>query len=69
MSLKKKFVKPNNVYFFQQKMIWSDLVVKNNCHPFKLVILTWAHLPPWILLSFSIRSLCEKDLGKNTTLY
>ncbi|EEB13655.1 cytochrome oxidase biogenesis protein, putative [Pediculus humanus corporis] len=55
-------MKKQRAFITQQKMIWSDLVVKNNCHPFKLVILTWAHLPPWILLSFSIRSLCEKDL-------
>ncbi|KAK6637403.1 hypothetical protein RUM44_007820 [Polyplax serrata] len=41
------------------KRIFDELMVKNNCHPFKLVILSWSQFPIWMFLSYTLRGLTD----------
>ncbi|XP_018564114.1 mitochondrial inner membrane protein COX18 [Anoplophora glabripennis] len=36
---------------------WNDLIVRENCHPFKASLLLWFQIPMWISLSVAIRNL------------
>lgn len=36
---------------------WNELVVKENCHPAKTMIVLWGQIPLWIMMSVSIRNL------------
>jgi len=36
---------------------WNNLIIRDNCHPFKASILLWFQIPLWISLSISFRNL------------
>lgn len=36
---------------------WNNLIVRDNCHPAKTMILLWIQLPLWIFQSVAIRNL------------
>ncbi|XP_076272908.1 cytochrome c oxidase assembly protein COX18, mitochondrial isoform X2 [Rhynchophorus ferrugineus] len=36
---------------------WNNLIVRDNCHPFKSTILFWFQIPMWVSLSVSLRNL------------
>ncbi|XP_063985126.1 cytochrome c oxidase assembly protein COX18, mitochondrial isoform X2 [Diachasmimorpha longicaudata] len=42
--------------WFREK--WSELIIRENCHPMKGFVLILTQLPLWISLSASIRNLC-----------
>lgn len=39
------------------KKQWNNLIIRDNCHPFKASVLLWVQLPMWICLSVSFRNL------------
>lgn len=36
---------------------WNNLIIRDNCHPAKTIILLWIQLPLWICQSVAIRNL------------
>ncbi|XP_076328162.1 cytochrome c oxidase assembly protein COX18, mitochondrial isoform X1 [Tachypleus tridentatus] len=44
----------------------SELIVRDNCHPFKATILIWFQLPMWISLSFALRNMAFMFPYQNT---
>ncbi|KAJ8927885.1 hypothetical protein NQ314_019629 [Rhamnusium bicolor] len=36
---------------------WNNLIVRDNCHPFKASLLLWFQIPMWISLSVALRNL------------
>uniref|UniRef100_A0A0K8SM43 Membrane insertase YidC/Oxa/ALB C-terminal domain-containing protein n=1 Tax=Lygus hesperus TaxID=30085 RepID=A0A0K8SM43_LYGHE len=44
-------------YKIEMKKRWDDLVVKNNCHPFKSTVTLWVQIPTWIFFSAALRNL------------
>ncbi|CAH2000404.1 unnamed protein product [Acanthoscelides obtectus] len=36
---------------------WNNLIVRENCHPFKASLLLWFQIPMWVSLSVAIRNL------------
>ncbi|XP_069680104.1 cytochrome c oxidase assembly protein COX18, mitochondrial isoform X2 [Periplaneta americana] len=45
------------IYNRSLKKQWNDLVIRDNCHPFKASLLVWVQLPMWIFLSVALRNL------------
>ncbi|XP_049693881.2 cytochrome c oxidase assembly protein COX18, mitochondrial [Helicoverpa armigera] len=39
------------------KKQWNNLIVRDNCHPFKASLLIWFQLPVWVCMSFALRNL------------
>lgn len=39
------------------KQQWDKLIVRDNCHPFKVTLLLWFQIPMWISFSISLRNL------------
>lgn len=46
-----------NVFNRSVKKQWTALIVRENCHPFKTMIVLWAQIPLWITQSVAIRNL------------
>ncbi|XP_058459172.1 cytochrome c oxidase assembly protein COX18, mitochondrial [Malaya genurostris] len=36
---------------------WNNLIVRENCHPAKTMIVLWGQIPLWIIMSVSIRNM------------
>ncbi|KAB7504727.1 Mitochondrial inner membrane protein COX18 [Armadillidium nasatum] len=45
------------MYNRSARKLWKDLIVKENCHPFKTTILLFVQLPMWIILSAAFRNM------------
>lgn len=43
--------------FLQLRKQWNKLIVRDNCHPAKTMILLWTQIPLWIINSVSLRNL------------
>lgn len=52
-------------WYFQVRRIYKDLIVRENCHPFKTVILHLVQIPFWILLTLSLRRISIPKHGTN----
>lgn len=39
------------------KKQWNNLIVRDNCHPFKASLLIWFQIPIWVCMSFALRNL------------
>lgn len=50
-------IKISNYFLSQLKKQWNLLIIRENCHPAKSLILLWAQIPLWIIQSVSIRNL------------
>lgn len=49
---------PNQIYFiFQLRVQYSKLIVNENCHPAKSMVILLGQIPLWIIQSMSIRNL------------
>ncbi|XP_043505914.1 cytochrome c oxidase assembly protein COX18, mitochondrial isoform X3 [Polistes fuscatus] len=46
------------MYILSVRKAWKDLIVRDNCHPMKTVILAYIEIPILIILTFSLRNLC-----------
>lgn len=50
-----------NYYLFlfplQIRKQWQKLIVRDNCHPFKTIIVLWGQIPLWIFQSIALRNL------------
>lgn len=42
---------------FQVTNQWNKLIVRDNCHPLKSMIVVWGQMPLWIIQSVSLRNL------------
>lgn len=60
-TAKKQFdltdVQTRNLYKISLKKQWTNLIIRDNCHPLKASLLIWFQIPLWISLSFSLRNL------------
>ncbi|XP_001653719.2 mitochondrial inner membrane protein COX18 [Aedes aegypti] len=45
------------MYNHSLKKQWNNLVVRENCHPAKTMILLWGQIPLWVMMSVSIRNM------------
>lgn len=45
------------VYNRSVKKQWNALIVRDNCHPMKTLIVLWGQIPLWIIQSVSLRNL------------
>ncbi|XP_055606874.1 cytochrome c oxidase assembly protein COX18, mitochondrial [Uranotaenia lowii] len=45
------------MYNTSLKKQWDKLVVRENCHPAKTMIVLWGQIPLWVIMSVSIRNL------------
>lgn len=45
------------------KKQWQNLIVRDNCHPFKASLLIWFQLPVWVCMSFALRNLVYMTHG------
>uniref|UniRef100_A0A2M4BUB3 Putative inner membrane protein cox18 mitochondrial n=1 Tax=Anopheles marajoara TaxID=58244 RepID=A0A2M4BUB3_9DIPT len=45
------------MYNHSLKKQWNNLIVRENCHPAKTMVLLWGQIPLWILQSVAIRNL------------
>lgn len=50
-----KFILEN--FFSQLKKQWNKLIVRENCHPAKTLIVLWGQIPLWICQSVALRNL------------
>ncbi|KAF6208265.1 hypothetical protein GE061_016719 [Apolygus lucorum] len=54
-------------YKIEMKKRWDELIVKNNCHPFKSTVTLWVQIPTWIFYSAALRNLAymipAEDVG------
>nr|XP_045600430.1 cytochrome c oxidase assembly protein COX18, mitochondrial-like [Procambarus clarkii]XP_045600431.1 cytochrome c oxidase assembly protein COX18, mitochondrial-like [Procambarus clarkii] len=41
------------------RKIWKNLIIRDNCHPFKTSILLWVQIPLWIAMSMSFRNMAS----------
>nr|CAD7457009.1 unnamed protein product [Timema tahoe] len=39
------------------KKLWNELIIRDNCHPFKGSLLIWVQIPMWVIFSTTIRNL------------
>lgn len=39
------------------KKQWRNLIVRDNCHPFKASLVIWCQIPIWVCMSFALRNL------------
>ncbi|XP_015191629.1 PREDICTED: mitochondrial inner membrane protein COX18 [Polistes dominula] len=46
------------MYILSVRKKWKDLIVRDNCHPVKTIILAYIEIPILIILTFSLRNLC-----------
>ena len=46
------------VYNESVKKEWKELIVRENCHPFKIVAMVLLQVPLWLGFSFSLRNFC-----------
>ncbi|BES87728.1 60Kd inner membrane protein [Nesidiocoris tenuis] len=44
-------------YKIRVKKKWDELVIKNNCHPFKATVTLWVQIPTWVFFSVALRNL------------
>nr|XP_024215608.1 cytochrome c oxidase assembly protein COX18, mitochondrial isoform X2 [Halyomorpha halys] len=58
--------KANMYYKRNLKKQFNELIVRDNCHPFKSVITVWFQLPTWIFLSAALRNLVYMLPERNT---
>lgn len=47
------------VYNTTAKKLWRDLILRENCHPFKATVLLWVQIPLWVSLSMSFRNMAS----------
>ncbi|XP_055620006.1 cytochrome c oxidase assembly protein COX18, mitochondrial [Toxorhynchites rutilus septentrionalis] len=45
------------MYNHSLKKQWNNLVIRENCHPAKTMILLWGQIPLWIVMSVAIRNM------------
>lgn len=45
------------MYNHSLKKQWNNLVIRENCHPAKTMIVLWGQIPLWVIMSVSIRNL------------
>ncbi|KAG5889443.1 hypothetical protein JTB14_032776 [Gonioctena quinquepunctata] len=68
MELQKETALAIKLYNWDEKMAkmtynrsirkqWNNLVIRDNCHPFKASLLLWFQIPMWISLSVALRNL------------
>lgn len=50
------------------KKQWSNLVVRDNCHPLKATIVIWVQIPIWVCMSFALRNLVYMQPGDAAAL-
>lgn len=55
-----------NVYNRSIKKQWTALIVRENCHPLKTMIVLWGQIPLWIIQSVSLRNLMSMMPNPNT---
>lgn len=41
------------------KRIWKELIIRDNCHPFKASLLLWVQIPLWVATSMSFRNMAS----------
>ncbi|KAK8389277.1 hypothetical protein O3P69_020906 [Scylla paramamosain] len=48
-------------YMFNRsaKKMWRELIIRDNCHPFKASAVLWVQLPLWISMSVSLRNMAS----------
>lgn len=46
-----------NVFKRSVKKQWTALIVRENCHPLKSMVVVWGQMPLWIIQSVSLRNL------------
>ncbi|CAA9998714.1 unnamed protein product [Nesidiocoris tenuis] len=44
-------------HYSHVKKKWDELVIKNNCHPFKATVTLWVQIPTWVFFSVALRNL------------
>ncbi len=47
----------SNVFQRSVKKQWTALIVRENCHPLKTMIVLWGQIPLWIMQSVALRNL------------
>ncbi|CAG9786809.1 unnamed protein product [Diatraea saccharalis] len=50
------------------KKQWQNLIVRDNCHPFKASLLIWFQIPIWVCMSFALRNLVYMQSGDPAAL-
>lgn len=45
------------------KKQWQNLIVRDNCHPFKASLVIWVQIPIWVCMSFALRNLVYGQSG------
>lgn len=43
------------------KKQWKNLIVRENCHPFKASLVIWIQIPIWVCMSFALRNLVNMN--------
>jgi hypothetical protein len=46
-----------HTFLFQLQKQWNNLIIRDNCHPFKTSILLWVQLPMWVFISVALRNM------------
>ncbi|XP_071527952.1 cytochrome c oxidase assembly protein COX18, mitochondrial [Panulirus ornatus] len=41
------------------KKLWNELIIRENCHPFKTSMLLWVQIPFWISVTMSLRNMAS----------
>lgn len=55
-----------NVYKRSVKKQWNALIVRDNCHPLKTMIVIWGQIPLWIMQSVALRNLVSMMPNPNS---
>jgi mitochondrial inner membrane protein COX18 len=50
------------------KKQWHNLIVRDNCHPFKASLVIWFQIPVWVCMSFALRNLVNIQAGDPASL-
>lgn len=45
------------LFKYNVKVQWDKLVVRENCHPFKMFVVLWTQIPLWVCQSMAIRNM------------
>lgn len=45
------------IYNRSAKQQWNELIIRENCHPLKTVIVLWGQIPLWIFQSMALRNM------------
>lgn len=56
------------LYKRSMKKQWQNLIVRDNCHPFKASLLIWVQIPVWVCMSFAFRNLVYMNGGDPSSI-